>query len=77
MKSKDARTESLFDRLAQRSAFQLFINTLLAENKRQTLAKGLMFYLTDEKSAALSPEYRARERRLDGRTRRELRTGIN
>ena len=77
MKSKDARTESLFDRLAQRSAFQVYISTLPAENKRQIVTKGLMFYLTDGESAALLPEYRAQERRLDGRTRRELRTGIN
>ena len=36
------------------------MNTLPAENKKQILTKGLMFYLTDEESAALSPEYRAR-----------------
>ena len=49
------------------------MSTLPAENKKQILTKGLMFYLTDEESE----EYRARQRRLDGRTRRELRTGIN
>jgi len=77
VKSKDTRTENLYERLAQRRAFQVCMNTLPAESKKQILTKGLMFYLTDEESAALSEEYRARQRRLDGRTRRELRTGIN
>ena len=63
-------TETPFDRLVQKKAFQVFLNTLSVEYKKQILTKGLMFYLTDDESVALSPEYRARVRRLDGRIRR-------
>ena len=69
--------ETPFDRLVQKKAFPVFLNTLPVEYQKQILTKSLMFYPTDEESEALSEEYRARQRRLDGRTRRELRTGIN